>query len=131
MELQLKPKHLVPYVLYGIKVQVMRRDGSFEIVTLTSSQLYLFEQEYYFEFKPILKRLDLYKLIFDKFNENIDDEFMGWFNDEFIDLDEVDNVELNILPYGAIEWLLKNHYDIFNLIPQGLAIDVNSLSLKK
>lgn len=31
--------------------------------------------------------------------------------------------------YGMIEYLLKNHYDIFGLIEKGLAIDINDVSL--
>ena len=31
------------------------------------------------------------------------------------------------ISYKCYEWLIKNHYDYFGLIPKGLAIDINSL----
>lgn len=31
------------------------------------------------------------------------------------------------LPYGLINWLLKNHYDVFGMIESGEAIDINTL----
>ena len=30
-------------------------------------------------------------------------------------------------PYWAFKWLLRNHFDVFGLIGQGLAIDINTL----
>lgn len=30
-------------------------------------------------------------------------------------------------PYHFFNWLCKNHFDVFNLIPEGLAIDINTL----
>lgn len=32
------------------------------------------------------------------------------------------------ISYGCIIWLLENHYDIYNLIIKGLAIDINTLN---
>lgn len=75
------------------------------------------------DFRPILQKLDLYSLILNKFAENTDTEFMGWFNDDIVDLDDIDNVNVDCLPFGAVQWLIKNHYDVFGLIEQGLAID--------
>lgn len=35
--------------------------------------------------------------------------------------------ELKLLPYGIIENLFKWHFDVFELIEKGLAIDINTL----
>jgi hypothetical protein len=32
------------------------------------------------------------------------------------------------LPYEVVKWLLKHRFDIFNLIPDNLAIDINTLN---
>lgn len=34
---------------------------------------------------------------------------------------------LNDIPYGLIQWLIKNHYDIFLLIQKGLAISIHDV----
>ncbi len=28
---------------------------------------------------------------------------------------------------GILNWLLRNHYDVFGLIDQGLAVDINEI----
>lgn len=76
-------------------------------------------------FKLILKNFDLYQLIHDKFVENIDKEFMAYFSDDHFNLDEIkDGIEpkIELYPYGAVQWLIKNKYDAFGLIKSGFAI---------
>lgn len=58
--------------------------------------------------------LDLYNLIVDGF-EKQDAEILGWFNDEIIDLDDANNIELDTLPYGSIEYLMSKHF-----LPHGI-----------
>lgn len=41
---------------------------------------------------------------------------------------EILNTHFEYLPYGLIDTLLQNHIDIFRLIDNGLAIDINTLS---
>ena len=32
-------------------------------------------------------------------------------------------------PYGMIDLLCKWHFDVFGLIPKGLAVDINSINI--
>lgn len=34
---------------------------------------------------------------------------------------------IEFLPFGLVQWFIENHYDVFGLIEQGLAIDINTL----
>jgi hypothetical protein len=42
-----------------------------------------------------------------------------------------DGIETRILqaPYEVIEYCFENHYDVFGLIPRGLAIDINTIKI--
>jgi len=51
--------------------------------------------------------------------------FLDYLN-EFIE-QKYGNHHLNFLPFGFIQKLLKWHFDIYGLIPAGLAIDINTL----
>lgn len=35
--------------------------------------------------------------------------------------------DINFLPFGVVEFLFKWHFDLFGLIPEKLAIDINTL----
>lgn len=37
---------------------------------------------------------------------------------------------LSYTSYGFVQFLLKNHFDIHDLIPKGLAVDINTLSVE-
>lgn len=37
---------------------------------------------------------------------------------------------LSYTSYGFVQFLLENHFDVFDLIPKGLAVDINTLSIK-
>lgn len=36
--------------------------------------------------------------------------------------------EMTGIPYWVMEWLFEWHFDVFNLIPEGLATDINTLN---
>jgi len=106
----------------------------------------------YFVYKPILRPLsDLTKEIevngkkfvpIDVIGEDFDlnicdcdyvsdwsergDNFLDYVN-EFIE-QKHGNHHLNFLPFGFIQKLIEWHFDIFQLIPQKLAIDINTLN---
>ena len=75
-------------------------------------------------FKPILKPLSDYTDIFElpmvELNCDIDDQIAI---EQFAD----QRISLASLPYSAYEVLVRNKVDIFDLIPQNLAIDLNTL----
>ncbi|PHR23622.1 MAG: hypothetical protein COA36_16885 [Desulfotalea sp.] len=121
MELELK--HLAPYLPYGLRIKN-------KTTTMPLSGYYLDELEdpqFGFDdtYKPILRPLDLTKEIevngekfvpIDYLNNN------GWLLDEF------DLIRYNQLDYGVVTKLVEWHFDVFGLIPQGLAIDINTLN---
>jgi tRNA nucleotidyltransferase/poly(A) polymerase len=37
---------------------------------------------------------------------------------------------LSYTSYGFVQFLLKNHFDVHDLIPKGLAVDINTLSVE-
>lgn len=37
---------------------------------------------------------------------------------------------LSYTSYGFVQFLLENHFDVFDLIPKGLAMDINTLSVQ-
>lgn len=92
------------------------------------------------EIKPILRPLSdlkiFHELEFKKYNEGkkYDKDYIEWFSyEQFQTMFCVEDIDdfLSLLPqymlYGQIEWLLKNHFDIFGLIENNLAIDINSI----
>ena len=101
---------------------------------LTASALNRFENNLEF-IQPILKPIsDLSLLVIEEF-EKYDGKRNGKANEEIINLfceengvDEIiENIELKSLPYECIEFMFKNHYDVFGLISQGLAISIHDV----
>ena len=39
----------------------------------------------------------------------------------------IENIDLKSLPYECVEYMFEHHYDVFSLIDQDLAIDINTL----
>ena len=126
------------YLPYGLKVIHARKKGNIQSTSeLTPSDFtWLINQEYV---RPILRPLtDLTKEI------EVDGELL-----KYIDILEQDEVNdylqdcniwtqrlfeeqkllcIELIPHGIIEKLLSWHFDIHNLIEQGLAIDINTLN---
>jgi hypothetical protein len=133
-------EHLAPYLPYKLMIYCDFRDGDimhFEMEHLSIEEAYLdgcdWDYQYNNDFKPILRPLsDLYNLLYKEFdNTNHKDYeiFQEFFNDDYLWISDLldDNVDLKYIPFGGIEYLLKNHYDIYGLIENNLAIDINTL----
>ena len=129
--MKLQIEHLAPYLPYNLQVKHPIEN---EYYTLhCNSNNYgnvgmgvLLDKDA--AFKPVLKSMvNFSEVVKEKFGEDNDKEFMYFFDDTFIDIDEIHNTQIDYLVYGAIVWLLKNHYDIFGLIDAGLAHDENLL----
>lgn len=62
-----------------------------------------------------------------------DDLMMGWCvaYDEAYEIitenEETLKAKVKMLPYEMIEWLFEHHFDVNNLIEQGLAVDINTI----
>jgi len=130
MKLQLK--HLAGYLPYGLKV--MRPDNK-TILELSGSQgsLLIFSEGTYGQIgnkgnKPILRPLsDLTKEIKvngEKYRPI--DELWKYHNFSYLNLGEI-KTDPTRYPYTIVEKLLEWHFDIYGLIENGLAIDINTL----
>jgi hypothetical protein len=126
MKLQLK--HLAPYLPYGLKIKLQVGDvlemsasaqcyNEIGIITLTIN-----DNPFH---KPLLRplpQLTEAKLIHAGFESHID-----WLTNEREHWIKTYGYEgmINKVPYIYVTWLLKNHYDIFNLIDNNLAIAIH------
>jgi hypothetical protein len=120
--MKLELKHLAPYLPYGLKV--IDSDGNIDIVTCID-----IEEIDGYKIKPILRPLS------DLQNRDLD----LWI-DFGVEIDEMNTHYLiDALVGGTFyakdihfafrvrEALFKMHFDVFGLIPKGLAIDINTL----
>lgn len=130
--MKLELKHLVPYLPYGLKVE-----HEYHVAIITTmylpagnynQDLWLVSMEdtedtdlscsvNFKEVKPILRPLN-----------DILDTIRKEFYNLIGDIDEISELKIEYLPYGAVEWLIENHYDIFSLIDNNLAVDINTLN---
>jgi len=62
-----------------------------------------------------------------------DDLIMGWCvaYDEAYEIitenEETLKAKVKMLPHEMVEWLFEHHFDVNNLIEQGLAVDINTI----
>ena len=138
--MKLELKHLAPYLPYGLKVLSYQRVKSLR--SLSSDTLYLYGNVLkgytYKECKPILRPLsDLTKEI--GFNGEVVVVADIIFPEEDYTNKFDRNVAIGALQlqnaightctfYQVVETLFKYHFDVFNLIDKGLAIDIKSLN---
>ncbi len=136
--MQLEIKHLAPYLPFGVKVRVLREDNEYDIFGLTPSQLTLFASNYHFEFKPILRPIS-------DLNKQVEIEgklitpiemVLPYVADipPFLLEDERERLMLRLrlgmidgIFYAQIQRLLQMHFDIFGLIKEELALDINHI----
>ena len=129
-------EHLAPYFPYGLKgiVTDSSNNGSIEtIIGLQGTEIITdFDCAEMDIFKPILRPLSDFEyghisqiedyLGLGQWCDNYDKYFDAWFND-------AESIQKLVLqaPYEIIQFFFKNHFDVFGLIEQGLAIDINTL----
>lgn len=140
---KLELKHIAPYLPYGLKI--LRPDGRTVLkVSRLVGNLYIFNINGLETFgsvasntnKPILRPLsDLTKEI-----EHNGERFVpahewdlipfhghsGWANDLTVDGDTTSWEITGIINYS--EQFFKYHFDVFGLIDNGLAVDMNSIT---
>jgi len=138
METQLTIKHLAAYLPYGLKAVNEIRNFTVEIKGLQTDNdvIHSLGKSPIKFIKPILRNLsDLTKEIevngekfcpYEKYNDDfgVHDDYLHEFQNEdgSFDVNDCKN-----LPQYVFYWLVSIHFDVFGLIPAGLAIDINTL----
>jgi hypothetical protein len=133
MELELK--HITPYLPYRLKgvvngwvLLVSGIDKPYTLSEVIIKFLNEKSDEPIQNFKPILKPLsDL------RDNKDFIRKFGGDNPNNLrmcnLDIDDLINNGLEFETYyGYYEWLIENHFDVFRLIENNLAIDINTLN---
>jgi hypothetical protein len=128
--MKLELKHIAPYLPYELPIEPLYKSmghmGGYNQRELSIDILDKYELE---DIKPILRPLsDLTKEIEvngEKFYPASKMITHGFHNPFWY---EVDMFNYKYLFAYDLEKLLEWHFDVFGLIPQGLAIDVNTLS---
>ena len=125
---KLQLKHLVPYFLYGVKLLFdngTHKPYIVELDVLHKLSPVLMYSKHKLILKPMSDLVNYYDEIcwglFDSRNPN------NYESAKFM----VDEVICNGVTFdtyfGLVEWLFKNHFDVFDLIKKGLAVDYKSL----
>ena len=124
MELQLK--HLVQYLPYGLQLQFIVRGkvlqtGTMRTLTFNEHETHPekvsiehSDEEHIWMFKPLLKPID-------NNAEQLRIYFMLMSHSRWSDI--IKN-PLNC-SYEDLQWMIKNHYDVFGLIDAGLATKIS------
>jgi len=103
-------KHLAPYLPF----ELMGINSVNKKVELTSVDL---EFRLKTGFKPILRPLSDLIIQYSDI-ANYDDARLKKLKEEILN---------GFTPYNGMQLFLRNHFDVFGLIPKGLAIDINTL----
>jgi hypothetical protein len=125
--MELKLKHLSAYLPYKLKIDT---EGYFYEMVLTSIELTTILEK---KWKPILRPLsDLFKQIeFDgeKFVpiEKLHSLFRSGAEESLDDFCHRINMPIDFLPRVISEKYMEWHFDYFNLIEKGLAVDFNKV----
>ena len=143
--MELEIKHLAPYLPYGLKLQYVVREKvektgvlqsishrDFETHPTRVSIEGLYNEEHIWMFKPILRPLS------DLNNEIVinGEKHQMWLlinGQKALENGEIENMNgyqysILELSYNKIQTILKFHFDIFSLIGQGLAVDINTIN---
>lgn len=120
MKEKLELKHLAPYLPYRLKMVTTKGQG-----IITGSTLYRMDT---LDLKPILRPLsDLTNEI-----EHNGERFVPVIELGIITIDDIDHFNYKAFKhryenYWISEFLFKWHFDCFDLIKKGLAVDINTL----
>lgn len=137
---KLELKNLAPYLPYGLTGWIIEKNndcfivGASEDYVITDS---FFDELDYTEIKPILRPFhdieDYFKELWSKkdkeVREFLDADFLHSF--DYLEVEYIHRTNINYLPVGLYNLLLKHHFDVFDLIPKDLAIDINTIKPNK
>jgi hypothetical protein len=143
--MELEVKHLIPYLPYGLKCQYIVRDSIVKTGTLvginhrpyethpTRVSIDFEEQEHIWMFKPILRPLKNLGEIIEHNGETFCP--IDWIEDKYYTLylheeckrlmEEDGHNWINHMSYLLIQHLFEWHFDVFGLINEKLAVELN------
>lgn len=138
--MKIELKHLTSYLPYNLKITKEDWGKIGELVPFIKKDLKGLQIEIDYALttksKPILRPmnevedyfLELYgKLQHQDITDYLDEDFLSSMDN--LDISEIGDKKIEYLPYGTIQVLLKHHFDIFDLIAKGLALNINDFSL--
>lgn len=130
--MKLEQKHLIPYLLYKLKIQGQTNGEIAELSEVNENNVNIKDRGFQygwwadiFDIKPILRPLsDLDNQLF-YMNLSLD-----LLPNSIVSLERmvINRLKTNTLYYTDYKVLVKHHFDIFNLIPQRLAVNINTLT---
>jgi len=140
--MKLELKHLAPYLPYDLKCEYIEEKDNWYLLGLINSGIAEIESDDYGSnrsvlvdfIKPILRPLsDLTKEIEHDSRIPIDcwdNDTLGYDISKELSLMALNNYCDFRLPYFVMRQLFEWHFDVFDLIEKGLAIDINTLKEK-
>lgn len=130
--MNLELKHIAPYLPYGIKCEYfdtlsIKRNG---ILTGIDVNYGISVDHCYSLCVPYLRPLSELdtEILLDELLLKQSDAMHEWCNYFNSDNQNKHNAILKA-EYSVLEYCFKNHFDVFGLIPKGLAYDINELKL--
>lgn len=146
--MKLELKHLAPYLPYGLKMEIQDfYNGKKEIARFTGSHIgFSWDENTFINCKPILRPLsDLNNEIehngerfipLIEINTQSNEFGLTYYVDDLSDglylmVKQDKNIHINylVIPMEVMNLLFEWHFDVFGLIEQGLAIDINTLKI--
>jgi len=127
--MKLELKHLAPYLPYGLKVQTSLNEV-YILEGLNRENAYLVGLTYaadIFSIKPILRPMSDYEKIENDFDLSTDFDSTYVASNEDLACINTGNATYLSDMLQVTAFLFANHFDVFGLIPAGLAIDINTL----
>ena len=133
-EMGLEIKHIAPYLHFKLKINT--ENGIVELNSIdTGLKMVNFgwgKAKELYEIKPLLHPLSKLDIVIRNEFEKHDGLVHGKHDEEIINLfceengidDLVSNLDVKSFRYESVEYMFKNHYDVFSLIPAGLAEEI-------
>lgn len=136
--MKLELKHLAPYLPYQLEIEISNYKCDYVgIKRAVANGFYFIGDSLHITykggssgkdvdiFKPILRPLSDIQDTSSKWKEMASEMGLSNNDDYLIEKDIKSN---QYLSYNFQTWLISNHFDVFGLIEQGLAIDINTLN---
>jgi hypothetical protein len=127
--MELTIKHLAPYLPYGLQIEIFNYKQDYTGIQYAKANGYYFISNILhltYEGGNTGKSTDIFKPILKPISDLPPslDYYSIWSHNNYLHYpNAIDN-----LPYGVFVQMVSEHFDVFGLIPAGLAIDINTLT---